>query len=207
MPVSERAKLCVKTAALLLTVVCTINFIACNQPPDPRLSNFRVERGNVAAQYDEKTGRLTRIEVDANRNGKVDTWTYTDGPRIERIEIDRDEDNRIDRWEYYGADSKLEKVGSSTLGDGRVDEWAFQDAHGALARIETDTDRDGKVDKWTEYSPPSSAGGAPILRTVELDTERTGKPTQRLIYRGDGSLERVEKLAVHDAAPTAPKPQ
>jgi hypothetical protein len=168
-------------------------FVGCDTPPDPRRTNFRVERDNVAAQYDDKTGRLKRLELDSNKDGKYDTWTYTEGTRIERIEIDRDHDGIVDRWEYY-ADNKLARVGSSTRGDGVVDEWAYADEHGVLQRIETDTDRDGQIDKWQIFAPPAKPGGPATLAMVEMDTEKRGTPTQRLVYRADGSLERSERV-------------
>ena len=48
-----------------------------------------------------------------------------DGARVVRIEIDSDADGTIDRLEHYGADQKLEKVGSSRRNDGKEDAWAF----------------------------------------------------------------------------------
>jgi hypothetical protein len=175
---------------------------ACDSAPDPRRTNFRVERDNVVARYDEKTGRLSGLEVDTNKDGKADTWTFADGTRTERIEIDRDRDGIVDRWEYYGPDNLITKVGSSARGDGIADEWAFQRADGSLERVETDADRDGNIDKWESFDAPPTAGGAAILRSVALDTQRTGRPTERLLYRTDGSLERVEKLS----APAARNP-
>jgi hypothetical protein len=168
-------------------------FVGCDTPPDPRFTNFRVERDNVAAQYDDKTGRLKRLEVDTNKDGTFDTWTYTEGTRVERIEIDRDFNGVVDRWEYY-ADNTLARVGSSSRGDGIVDQWAYSNADGVLQRVEADTDRDGQVDKWETFAPPTSPGGAPVLTMVELDTEKRGTPTERLRYRPDGSFDRAEKV-------------
>lgn len=166
---------------------------ACNPTPDPRLSNFRVEKKNVTAQYNPNTGRLNRLEVDTNKNGRIDSWTYMDGTRIDRIEIDKDENGLIDRWEHYTG-NKLARVGTSTRGDGVEDEWAFQGAGGFLERIETDTDRDGRIDKWQDYAPPRAPGGAPVLRAVSMDPDASGKPTRRLLYRADGSFDRAETL-------------
>ena len=176
---------------------------ACSEPPDPRRTNFRVERDNVKAQYDEKTGRMKRLEVDTDKNGKTDTWTFMDGTRIDRIEIDRDEDGKIERWEYY-VDNKLEKVGSSRRGDGVVDEWAFQGPTGVVARVETDLDRDGRIDKWERFDPPLTPGAAPTLREVALDPDASGKPATRLFYNARGEFERVEKIG--GATPPAPRP-
>jgi hypothetical protein len=140
--------------------------------------------------------------VDTNKDGKADTWTYAEGTRIERIEIDRDWDGTVDRWEYYGLGNVITKVGASTRDDGVADEWAFQRLDGSLERVETDTDRDGSIDKWEAFDAPPTAGAAAVLRSVALDTQRAGRPTERLLYRADGSLERIEKLS----APAARNP-
>jgi len=179
----------------LIPLVCLgLLAVACDSPPDPRRTNFKVERGGVKAEYHPTTGRLNRLEVDTNKNGRIDAWTYMDGTRIDRIEIDKDENGSIDRWEHY-TDNKLSRVGTSTRGDGVEDEWAFQGAGGYLERIETDTDRDGRVDKWQDYAPPHAPGGAPVLRAVSMDPDSSGKPTRRLLYRADGSFDRSETLS------------
>ncbi|SRR6266540_1980749 len=175
-----------------LVVLCVLP-LACNSTPDPRQTGFRVDRGNVKAEYSPKTGRLTRLEVDTNKNGKIDSWTYMDGTRIDRIELDKDENGTIDRWEHY-VDNKLARVGTSTRGDGVEDEWAFQGAGGFLERVETDTDRDGHVDKWENYEAPLKSGGPPVLRSVSMDPDSSGRPTRRLLYRADGSFDRSETI-------------
>jgi hypothetical protein len=177
---------------LLVPCLCAA-LAACNSTPDPRLTNFEVKRNGVVAKYDEKTGRLKRLEVDTNKNGVIDTWTYMDGTRIDRIEIDKDENGKIDRWEYY-VDGKLARVGSSTRGDGVEDQWAFQGSDGLLERVETDTDRDGHVDKWEVYETVRTPGPHPVLRSVSSDPDSSGRPTRRLLYRPDGSFERSEIL-------------
>jgi len=178
--------------ALRVSLVCCALLAACESAPDPRLTNFKIDKGNVKAEYDDKSGHLKRLEVDTNKNGKIDTWTYMDGTRIDRIEIDKNEDGKIDRWEHY-VDGKLASVGTSTRGDGVEDEWAYQAPDGSLQRVETDTDRDGKVDKWETFDPPAKPGGAAVLRMVGLDPDHTGHPTLKLYYRADGSFERSEK--------------
>jgi len=179
---------------MLMSGVVALSALACDTRPDPRRTNFRVERDNVVAQYDDKTGRLKRLEVDTNKDGKTDTWTYTEGTRIERIEVDRNGDGTIDRWEYYGAKNILEKIGTSTRGDDVADEWAFPRADGSLERVETDTDRDGRIDKWEAFDAPTTSGGQAVLRSVAFDTAKRGQPTQRIYYRADGSFERSEHI-------------
>src|SRR6266699_100251 len=149
-PRSHRARPFSFMRPLIPLVSLCLLAIACDSPPDPRLTNFKVDRNGVKAEYSPKTGRLQRLEEDLNKNGKIDTWTYMDGTKIDRIEMDRDEDGKIDRWEHY-VDNKLFKVGTSSRGDGVEDEWAFQGPQGYLERVEADTDLDGKVVKWENY--------------------------------------------------------
>ena len=89
----------------------TVLITGCSAPPDPKRTNDLVERPGLTAQYDPKTGRLSRLELDQNKNGRMETFSYWNGTSIERIEVDQDEDGRVDRWEHYGAGNKLTKVG------------------------------------------------------------------------------------------------
>jgi hypothetical protein len=54
-----------------------------------------------------------------------------------------------------------------------------------MERVEEDTDGNGSIDKWETY-----ADGA--LAVLALDIQGRGTPDRRLIYRPDGSLERIE---------------
>lgn len=155
--------------------------------------------GNVDAYYDENSGKLSQLTLNAKTDGKPNIFSYMDGSRFVRIEIDADEDGRIDRWEYYSRDQALQKVGISSSDDGMADTWLYQDADGLtgkiekstkrdgkvdrteyyakgeLARVEQDTDADGLADKWETY-----AAGA--LVAVSFDTARSGKPTITIDY-------------------------
>jgi predicted nucleotidyltransferase len=117
--------------------------------------------------------------MDANVNGKIDTWSYMDGARIVRIEVDQDEDGTIDRWEHYDSNQQLSRVGVSRLNDGKVTRTEHYD-QGVLVRADEDTDGDGTLDKWETYD-------AGRLATVAFDTSRGGRPDRRLVYGGDGS--------------------
>lgn len=185
---------------LLLFGVTALSVSACS-PRDTATG--------VRPTYDPKTGRLRELAVDSNQDGRPDTWSYMDGPRILRIEMDRDGDGTIDRWEHYGADQKLEKVGLSRAKDGRVDAWAYPGPDGSVQRVEVstgrnnridriehyengalveseqDTDGNGRPDKWERY-----AGRA--LVSVAFDTQHRGRPDRRLVYRPDGTLDHIE---------------
>lgn len=146
-------------------------------------------QGRITPAYDQATGRLTRLAYDANDNGKDDTWASMDGARLTTLEADENEDGRIDRWEYYpagagGPRQTPERIERSTRFDGKVSRREFFE-NGVMTRVEEDTDGNGALDKWETY-----AGGA--LAVLALDTSGRGRPDRRLIYRPDGSLDRIE---------------
>jgi hypothetical protein len=163
---------------------------ACRQyasPPDA------AER--LRPQYDKTSGRLTRLEYDSDGDHKIDTWGYMEGMRVIRVEVDEDGDGKVDRWEYHrdapstppaagGPDKTVERIERATRHDGKVSRWEYFD-DGLLVRVEEDTDGDGKVDKWETYT-----GGTISMMT--LDTAHHGKPDRRLIYRPNGTLDRIE---------------
>lgn len=178
--------------------------------------------------YDPKTGKLQLLKYDSNGNGKIDTWSHMDGPRVIKIDLDQDEDGVIDRWEDDGPDQKLEKVGFSRMKDGKEDAWSYAGPDGSVARIEVSTRRDGKVnriehfendrlvtaeedsdgdgkmDKWETYDGER-------LASVAFDTVHRGTPDRRLVYGASGTAQlEVDAdgtgrfVAVNDKAPGRP---
>ena len=89
------------------------------------------------------------------------------------------------RGAQNSPDKTIERIERATRHDGIVSRWEYFE-NGSLARVEEDTDGDGKIDKWETY-----AGGT--LSIMALDTLHRGAPTRRLIYRPDGTLDRIEE--------------
>ncbi|MGH2821410.1 MAG: hypothetical protein ACRDJ5_12230, partial [Actinomycetota bacterium] len=87
---------------LLLLVIASV--AGCSDPGNERLKE------TTKATYDRDTGRLKELTYDANRNGRIDTWTEMNGSRPIRSRIDRNEDGKLDRWEYYDEKGQLMKV-------------------------------------------------------------------------------------------------
>src|SRR6187399_1218376 len=107
-----------RTAILLGALATAFVSAACSVPGNsPRNETTK-------PTYDTTTGKLTQLTYDANRNGKIDTWTDMDGARPLQSRIDTDEDGTIDRWEYYDEKGSLTKVGFSRQKNGNVDAWA-----------------------------------------------------------------------------------
>ena len=175
----------------MLSVIATA---ACSAPPDPRRTNFEIVGKEATAKYDPKSGRLTKLDVDTNKNSRIDSFSYWDGPRLIRIEVDQDEDGRIDRWEHYDEQNKMTRVGSSSKDDQVEDTWTYPDANGFLARVDSDTNRDGAIDKRETFVPRADRPDGRVLQLVELDIDQAGNPGRRLYYRADGNLDRVETL-------------
>ena len=190
-PRCHRRRFASFTAVVLLSAA---GMVACTAPPDPRRTNFEIRGKDGVAKYDPKTGRLSRIDIDHNKDGSLETFSYWDGARVLRIEVDSDGDGRINRWEHYDSSNQLIKVGSSRLDDGVEDPWSYPDRDGRLVRVETDTDRDGAIDRRETFVPGVANPGARVLSTVDLDIDRNGASRRRLHYSADGSFQRAEVL-------------
>ena len=154
-------------------------------------TSTEAEPRRIQAKYDQTTGRLSRLEFDSNNNGTPDTWAFMDGTRIDKLEADENEDGKIDRWEYYPATPYPasgkpvpDRIERATRMDGKVSRREFFE-RGSLARIEEDTNGDGALDKWETY-----VGG--VLSVLALDLQHLGNPDRKLIYRPDGTLDRIE---------------
>ncbi len=184
----------------LLAFLTLASLTSCDAPPDPRRTNFKVEGPGIVVQYDDKTGRMKKVDMDQDKNGRFETWSYWDATRLIRIEIDKDEDGRIERWEHFDEKRKLTKIGSSSRDDAIEDTWTYPDAQGFLARVETDTDRDGSIDKRETFVPTSGPAGR-ALSVVELGLDKAGQPSQRLYYRPDGGFDRAETLRPFERRP------
>ena len=114
----------------LLLAAIALCLAACSDPEKERIKQ------TTKATYDQKTGKLTELTYDRNKNGKIDTWTEMDGSRPVRSRSDLDEDGKLDRWEYYDDKGGLVKVGFSRKQDGRPDAWAFSGPDGKVQRVE-----------------------------------------------------------------------
>lgn len=160
--------------------------------------------------YDPGTRRLVRLDVDQNRDGRVDARTYLDGNRPLRAELDLSGSGMVDRWEYFDATGQLFLVGTSSAGDGVEDTWTHAaspdgerrvDLAGArdrridrrehyrdeeLTRAEEDVNGDGLTDKWETYQDG-------VLRLVAFDTTyAAGRPDRRVVYGPDGQFSHLE---------------
>jgi len=174
-------------------------------------SNADVEqlKKTTKASYDQKTGKLTELTYDANKNGRIDTWTEMDGARPVRSRIDQNEDGKLDRWEYYDEQGRLAKVGFSRKDDGKPDAWAYSGADGKVARIDvSSTGDEHKIDRWERYDAAGliaadedrDGNGTPdkwetfeggALLTAAFDENGDGKPDRRMTY-ARGALVLIE---------------
>ena len=165
-------------------------------------SERRRQQETTTPTYDQATGRLAEITFDANKNGRIDTWTEMDGSRPLRARVDRNEDGRIDRWEYYDAKGQVAKVGFSRADDGKADAWAFPGADGKIVRVEISSVKDEKkIDRWERYDPSGAgAEGTGPLLAVEEDTNADGRPDKWETYQR-GALETAAFDENHDGRP------
>ncbi len=153
--------------------------------------------GGAIPVYNKQTGRLEQLLSDKNGDGKIDTRAHMDGVRLKMIEIDQNADEKADRWEYYipaatsGATVRpttstvIERVEEAGQRNGRITRREFY-TDGVIARTEEDSDFDGRLDKWEFYE-------AGQLMRVDLDLTGRGAVTRRLLYKADGTFDRVEE--------------
>jgi hypothetical protein len=179
------------TLLLAMLVLC-----ACSNPDKDRL------RETTKASYDPATGRLKELTYDANKNGRIDTWTEMDGTRPLRARIDRNEDGKLDRWEYYDDKGQLAKVGFSRADDGTPDAWAFSGADGKVTRVEVSSARDEKkIDRWERYDPSTAgADGMGALVAAEEDGNKDGRPDKWESYER-GAMKTAAFDEDHDGKP------
>jgi hypothetical protein len=177
----HNTSLCFGVLALAITVSA-----ACSNERPARI-------GDATPIYNKQTGALEELHSDRDGDGKVDTRAFMEGVRLKHVEIDRNADGKTDRWEFYvaapgaGAGSTqtvLSHVEEAGAFDGKVTLREFYQ-NGAKVRVEEDTDLDGRIDKWEVFERG-------VLARVELDLVGKGFPSQRLVYRSDGNLDRIE---------------
>jgi hypothetical protein len=177
--------------------------LVCHGCADPERDRLKA---TTKATYDKTTGKLTELTFDANRNGRIDTWTEMDGTRPIRSRIDSNEDGRVDRWEYYDAAGKLSKVGFSRTSAETPDAWAYAGPGGSIERIETSSAGDpARIDRWEFYDPSGTAAAASpdnpgTLLRVEEDTNRDGRADKWERYEA-GVVSTVEFDEDHDGRP------
>ncbi len=182
------------------TLVCLISLgvcAACGAQATPV--------GKATPTYSATTGKLERLTLDRDGDGRPDTWAVMDGARLQSVEIDRHNSGHADRWEFYtegngAASTNATKPTAGTAFDRKTVLVRAEEANGpdgktvtrrefyvdgVIARVEEDTDFDGKIDKWELYDH-----GA--LTRMDLDLTGHGKPDRRLVYRADGTLDHME---------------
>jgi hypothetical protein len=148
--------------------------------------------------YNPKSGQLEQIVSDSNGDGMVDTRAFMSGRTLQRFVVDRIHDGSADRFEFYveappervdptspAGRAEIERVEEANGPDGKqITRREFYE-RGDLARVEDDSNNDGRLDRWELYE-------AGLLMRIDMDVNGSGFPTRRLVYRKDGSIDRVE---------------
>jgi hypothetical protein len=170
-------------------VIASALVAGCQSPPNPSPTG-----ATATPVYNPRDGRLEQLVSDVDGNGTLDTRGYLEGRRLARIEIDRNDDGRPDRWEFYRdlnggtapptPQPEIERVEEAEGAEHRITRREFYE-HGQLRRVEDDSNVDGQVDRWEHFENG-------LLIRIELDLTGAGFPVRRLIYRRDGTIDRVE---------------
>ncbi len=134
---------------MLLMTLAACSALPAHGCADPERERLKA---TTRASYDKDTGKLTELTYDANKDGRIDTWTEMDGTRPLRSRIDANEDGRVDRWEYYDQAGRLSRVGFSRSLKDQPDAWAYSTAEGRVDRIEISSTADpARIDRWEFY--------------------------------------------------------
>jgi hypothetical protein len=97
-------------------------------------------------------GALEKVGFSCANDGKADAWAYQgDNGRIARIEVSTNRDGKVNRVEFYETGA-LARAEEDTNGDGKPDKRETYRA-GALASVELDTNHDGRPDRLLTYGP------------------------------------------------------
>ncbi len=101
---------------------------------------------DVVRKYNDK-GESLFEEVDANFDGKIDTWiTFAKG-RIAEMKLDSNFDGNVDEWKFYSG-GRLTRAKRDTNNDSKPDVWEMYGPDGRLERMGVDVDNDERVDRW-----------------------------------------------------------
>jgi hypothetical protein len=111
--------------------------------------------------YDE-TGRLVKVGSAPRGRSVPERWAYPGPDGLPtRMEYDADGDGRVERAEVFEA-GRIVAVEVDSDRDGRIDRW--QDwRSGILASEEFDTDADGKPDRRLSYDAGGKVAGVEAL--------------------------------------------
>jgi hypothetical protein len=167
------------------------------QTPAPTPGNVSTPAVTATPVYSKESGQLEQLVTDSNGDGVIDARAYMRGRRLERIEVDRNRDGAFDRFEYYSerppervdptspaGRAEIERVEEANGLDQQITRREFYE-RGELSRVEDDSNADGRLDRWELYDQG-------VLARIDMDLTGSGFPTRRLVYRRDGSIERVE---------------
>jgi len=102
-------------------------------------------RPDVARTFHQNGDSLREL-VDADYDGRIDTWLTFARGQVIRVERDVDGDGNPDEFRQQ-VRGKLARLQRDTNRDGRIDVWEVYD-RGQLQRIGHDLDGDGRVDRW-----------------------------------------------------------
>src|SRR5690606_33475741 len=104
-------------------------------------------RFETVAEYVD--GEQVRRITDSSGRGTPERVEHYASGRLVRVELDEDRDGRVDLWNFYDPEGRLEKQEQDRSGDGKVDTWVTLDpATGKETRVLSDRNGDGRVDSW-----------------------------------------------------------
>lgn len=126
----------------------TVHPLDVNADGNPDVWSFTVKAKHASGEVSD---RLTRKELDLNRDGRVDVARdYDADGRLILEAMDLDFDGRVDQVNHYDAKGQITRKERDLDSNGKVDLWLYYE-RGALVRKERDTNGDGRVEVWEEW--------------------------------------------------------
>jgi len=120
--------------------------------------------------FDSATGTLSQIVYDASGDHKPDSRAYYQAGRVVRLEVDSDQDGKADTWYYYGLNEQVEKIGFSRRHDGVVDAWRILGRNGQVVSIEFSDARDGTINRRELVGQRATTPAEPSISSAETPT-------------------------------------
>ena len=107
------------------------------------------------AWAEDATGER-RVDVASSRDGVVDRREFYRGDALVRVEQDADRDGRVETWQIF-EEGRLREVRIDTSGRGTADRRLVYDRDGRFVGVWVDADGDGAFDPV-----PADAGTASV---------------------------------------------
>ena len=133
-------------------------------------------------EYDKQTGKLQLLKYDSDGNGKVDTFSYMDGPGSSASRSTRTRTERSIAGSTTAPTRSSRRSDFPRRQDGKEDAWSYSDAAGAID-THRDLDQARRQDHAHRALREGRRSSAPRKTATATARSTSGKPTTATISR------------------------